>query len=117
MLDRNIGTSTPLSTYRAWEMHHTLRYGKHDLMKVLVYGDITEQEKATFIYTAERNAVNNGYRASEVLFFLTRLRKRSVLYENSVYQLQSQKKSKCFSVPCGNTRLVCQGGAKSNKKN
>jgi len=69
VMDRSIGTSTPLSTYRAWEMHHTLRYGKHDLMKVLVYGDITEQEKATFIYTAERNAVNNGYRASEMLFF------------------------------------------------
>jgi multimeric flavodoxin WrbA len=69
VMDRTIGTSTPLCTYREREMHHTLRYGKHSLMKVLVYGDITEQEKATFIYMAKRNAINNGYKASEVLFF------------------------------------------------
>ena len=31
VLDRSIGTSTPLSTYRGRQMHHTLRYGKHDL--------------------------------------------------------------------------------------
>lgn len=69
VMDRTIGASTPLCTYREREMHHTLRYGKHRLMKVLVYGDITEQEKATFVYMAKRNAINNGYKASEVLFF------------------------------------------------
>ena len=68
VLDRGIGTSTPLSTYRGRQMHHTLRYGKHALWKVLVYGDITEQEKATFTYMAERNAINDGYEKSEVLF-------------------------------------------------
>ncbi len=31
VLDRSIGTSTPFSTYRGNQMHHTLRYGKHDL--------------------------------------------------------------------------------------
>lgn len=69
VMDRTIGASTPLSTYRAWEMHHVLRYGKHSLFKVLVYGDITEQEKATFTYMAKRNAINDGYNESEVLFF------------------------------------------------
>lgn len=69
VMDRTIGSSTPLCTYREWEMHHTLRYGKHSLLKVLVYGVITEQEKATFIYMAKRNAINDGYKASEVLFF------------------------------------------------
>ena len=69
VMDRTIGFSTPLCTYREWEMHHTLRYGKHSLLKVLVYGDITEQEKATFTYMAKRNAINDGYKASEVLFF------------------------------------------------
>lgn len=49
-------------------MHHTLRYGKHELLKVIVYGDITEQEKATFTYTAKRNAINDGFEKSEVLF-------------------------------------------------
>ena len=49
-------------------MHHTLRYGKHDLWKVVVYGEISEAEKATMRYMAERNAVNDGYERSEVVF-------------------------------------------------
>lgn len=68
VLDRSIGASTPLSTYRGGQMHHTLRYGKHKLWKVLVYGDISEQEKETFAYTAKRNALNDGFESSEVLF-------------------------------------------------
>ena len=68
VLDRSIGTSTPFSTYRGRQMHHTLRYGKHDLWKVIVYGEITEAEKDTFRYLAERNAVNDGFERSEVLF-------------------------------------------------
>ena len=68
VLDRSIGTSTPLSTYRGRQMHHTLRYGKHDLWKVIVYGGITEAEKSTFRLLAERNAVNDGFMRSEVVF-------------------------------------------------
>ena len=68
VLDRSIGSSTPFSTYRGRQMHHTLRYGRHDLWKVIVYGDITEDEKATFRYRAERNAINDGFEKSEVLF-------------------------------------------------
>ncbi len=68
VLDRSIGTSTPFSTYRGRQMHHTLRYGKHDLWKVIVYGDITENEKETFRYLAQRNALNDGYQRSEVVF-------------------------------------------------
>ncbi len=68
VLDRSIGTSTPLSTYRGRQMHHTLRYGKHDLWKVIVYGEITEEEKATFRYLAERNAINDGFERTEVTF-------------------------------------------------
>ena len=49
-------------------MHHTLRYGKHSLWKVIVYGEITEAEKATFRYMAERNAVNDGFERSEISF-------------------------------------------------
>ncbi len=68
VLDRSIGTSTPFSTYRGRQMHHTLRYGKHDLWKVVVYGEITEAEKDTFRYMAKRNAVNDGFEKSEVIF-------------------------------------------------
>ena len=68
VLDRSIGTSTPFSTYRGGQMHHTLRYGKHELWKVIVYGDVTETERDTFGYLAERNAINDGYQRSEVVF-------------------------------------------------
>ena len=68
VLDRSIGTSTPLSTYRGRQMHHTLRYGKHGLWKVVVYGEITEAEKDAFRYLAERNALNDGFVQSVVVF-------------------------------------------------
>ena len=68
VLDRSIGTSTPFSTYRGKQMHHTLRYGKHDLWKVIVRGDVTEAEKETFRSLAARNAINDGFRRSEVVF-------------------------------------------------
>ena len=68
VLDRSIGTSTPFSTYRGGQMHHTLRYGKHGLWKVLVYGEITEAEKESFRYLAQRNAINDGFARSEVVF-------------------------------------------------
>ena len=68
LLDRAIGTSTPFSTYRGGQMHHTLRYGKHALWKVLVYGDVTEAERETFRLLARRNAINDGYRRAEVVF-------------------------------------------------
>ncbi len=65
ILDRSIGSSTPFSTYRGKQMHHTLRYGKHDVLKVYTYGDITEEEKKTFELVAGRNALNDGYRQSQ----------------------------------------------------
>ncbi len=68
VLDRSIGSSTPFSTYRGGQMHHTLRYGKHDLWKVIVYGEISEAERESFRALAERNAVNDGFARSEVLF-------------------------------------------------
>ena len=68
VLDRSIGTSTPLSTYRGGQMHHTLRYGKHGTWRVIVYGDITEAEKDSFRYLAERNAINDGFETSDVVF-------------------------------------------------
>ena len=67
VMDRTIG-APPLSTFRGWEMHHVLRYKKHRLMKVLVYGDITDKEKETFTYMVKRNALNDGYKETEVLF-------------------------------------------------
>ena len=68
LLDRSIGTSTPFSTYRGGQMHHTLRYGKRNCLHVIVYGDITEAEKQTLKLMVERNAVNMGFREQSVSF-------------------------------------------------
>lgn len=65
VLDRSIGLSTPFSTYRGKQMHHTLRYGRKKKLRVYAYGDITDAEKETFAYMAERNAINFGFREFE----------------------------------------------------
>ncbi len=62
IIDRSIGLSTPFSTYRGRQMHHTLRYGMHDRLYVIAYGDMTDAEEETFALLAERNAVNFGFR-------------------------------------------------------
>lgn len=85
ILDRSIGSSTPLSTYRGKQMHHTLRYGKHDLFRVIIYGEITEAEKATFELIAVRNALNDGYKKSEVVVLKSLEEIEDMLYENSIY--------------------------------
>jgi len=61
IIDRSIGISKPLSTYRGRQMHHKLRYGMHKLIHVIAYGAITEDEKETFSLLAERNALNFGF--------------------------------------------------------
>ncbi len=68
ILDRAIGASTPMSTYRGREMHHTLRYGKKGNFKVIVYGDINENEKSTWNLMIERNRINHGYQSAELVF-------------------------------------------------
>ena len=68
LMDRSIGVSTPFSTYRGGQMHHTLRYGKRGRMHVIVYGDISGAEKKTLELMAERNAVNMGFREHCVTF-------------------------------------------------
>ena len=68
LLDRSIGVSAPLSTYRSRQMHHTLRYGRRNRLHVIVYGDMNEAEKNTLRLMAERNAVNMGFREHSVTF-------------------------------------------------
>ena len=65
VLDRSIGVSTPFSTYRGRQMHHTLRYGKKKKLAVYTYGHMTADEEKTFRYMMERNAINYGFQESE----------------------------------------------------
>lgn len=71
VLDRSIGVSTPLSTYRGKQMHHTLRYGKKEKLTVYVYGDMTADEEGTLRYMAERNAINYGFSEFELRYLST----------------------------------------------
>ena len=71
VLDRSIGVSTPLSTYRSKQMHHTLRYGKKEKLTIYVYGDMTPGEEGTLRYMAERNAINYGFREFELRYLST----------------------------------------------
>lgn len=68
ILDRSIGLSTPMSTYRGKQMHHTLRYGKRSMLKVCAYGEFQGQEKNTWERMAVRNALNYGYKQSQMIF-------------------------------------------------
>lgn len=68
VLDRSIGLSTPFSTYRGKQMHHTLRYGKKEKLTVYAYGNMTEDEKESFRYMVERNAINFGFKEYEFLY-------------------------------------------------
>ena len=65
VLDRSNGVSTPFSTYRGKQMHHTLRYGKKEKLTVYAYGSMTEDESKTFQYMVERNAINYGFQEFE----------------------------------------------------
>lgn len=69
VLDRSIGSSTPFSTYRGGQMHHTLRYRRHDILRVYAYGGITERERKTFELMTERNAINDGFKSHEFRYF------------------------------------------------
>ena len=68
ILDRSIATSTPFSTYRKGQMHHTLRYGKRNCLSVIAYGDINEAERETLKLMVERNAANMGFKEHRIAF-------------------------------------------------
>lgn len=79
IIDRSIGLSTPLSTYRNGEMHHCLRYGKHELLNVYVYDNCLENEKSTFELMVKRNAINYGFRQYQVSFIQNTLCLESII--------------------------------------
>ncbi|MCD8316315.1 MAG: NAD(P)H-dependent oxidoreductase [Eggerthellaceae bacterium] len=68
VMDRSIGICTAMSTFRNHQMHHCLRYGERELLRVIAYGDITDAEKDTLACIAERNAINYGYKRVETAF-------------------------------------------------
>ena len=79
ILDRSIGDSTPFSTYRGKQMHHTLRYGMGERIQVFAYGDFTDAEEKTFTEMAQRNAYNFGYKESRFTRFDTPEELQSIL--------------------------------------
>ncbi|MFM9413535.1 NAD(P)H-dependent oxidoreductase [Peptococcus simiae] len=68
ILDRSIASSTPMSTYRGGQMHHTLRYGHQRRWSVYVYGDTSPAERRTWALLVERNAINEGFPSYDLSF-------------------------------------------------
>ena len=57
-LDRFICNISPFFMIKSHEMHHQKRYTKYPDLVSFGYGDMTEQEKKTFLELCERNALN-----------------------------------------------------------
>ena len=68
IIDQSNGESTPFSTYRGGQMHHTLRYGKRKQLRVISYGEMTDREQETFRLLTERNRVNCGFETGEFTY-------------------------------------------------
>ena len=57
-LDRAIQNILPHFVIYKGEMHHPMRYGKFPIWIAIGYGDISDDEKETFMRLADRNALN-----------------------------------------------------------
>lgn len=57
-LDRFIGNISPFFMIKNHEMHHQKRYVAYPDLVTIGYGDMTEEETATFIELTKRNAIN-----------------------------------------------------------
>ncbi len=49
-------------------MHHTLRYGRQNSVRIYVTGEVSDKEKETWKLMADRNALNWGVSDYEVSF-------------------------------------------------
>ena len=68
ILDRAIGVSLPLFTWRGGQTHHISRYPRRRLMRVCFYGACTELERETAREVVERNRLNLYYEKADVVF-------------------------------------------------
>lgn len=80
ILDRSISTSLPFFTYRNREVHHMSRYPKKNLLKVYLYGDCTDSEKAVAQQFVKANAVNMCVKEAklEILASVSQLQEMTV---------------------------------------
>ena len=71
ILDRAIGSSLPLFTWRGGQTHHISRYPRRKLLRVYFYGECTKFEQETAREMVERNRLNLDYETADVFFFDT----------------------------------------------
>lgn len=67
-LDRSISTSLPFFTYRGGRLHHRRRYKNRFHLRVILYGGITEGERAAARAMVKANGANMGSRGETLLF-------------------------------------------------
>jgi len=68
VLDRSISVSLPFFTYRGGSLHHIRRYRNTVHLTVVLYGDMTQEEKQTAKELVEANRVNGGYETANLIF-------------------------------------------------
>jgi len=68
VLDRSISISLPFFTYRGGKMRHMRRYKNKPRLTFVLYGDITESEKAVAQGIVDANKSNGGYEEAKLLF-------------------------------------------------
>ncbi|MCI1780012.1 MAG: hypothetical protein LKI53_08690 [Bacteroidales bacterium] len=69
VFDRCIGCILPFFEIINGEMHHKKRYGNEIKIKIMLYGDITGEERQTASNILRRNFVNLHVTNHEILFF------------------------------------------------
>lgn len=69
LLDRSIGTSLPLFTYRGRAIHHIKRYHHEQKLRVCFYGAGSDGEKIIAKGFTDCNAINWGMRKTQLDFF------------------------------------------------
>ena len=68
VFDRSISTSVLFFTYRGGMMHHIRRYKNPFALRVFMYGDITEAEKAVAQQMVKANQNNIGCKEATIDF-------------------------------------------------
>lgn len=69
VFDRCIGYLLPFFKIVNGEMHHKMRYKDKIEFKVMLYGDITKEERLTARNILHRNFINFDVQHNEILFF------------------------------------------------
>lgn len=79
IIDRSIGVSLPLFTYRGGKIHHLNRYHNRPNFTVYMYGEMSDFEKQIASELVQANGINMGYQNIRCFFAETSSQLQGVL--------------------------------------